>query len=123
MQGRGGRGGGFGGFGRGGAAPGAMQSFIQLNNSFNTMVSMVQVGLDIAPTKAQIDTWESDCKNYNTTLTAWKKMQSDDLKMFNALLTKNNANPLTVKATDLPAKSCTFAAPAPAAAPKTPIKK
>jgi hypothetical protein len=29
------------------------------------MVSMMQVGLDMAPAKAQIDTWESDCKNYD----------------------------------------------------------
>jgi hypothetical protein len=36
--------------------PGAMQSFIQLNNSFNTLISMMQVGLDMAPTPAQIDT-------------------------------------------------------------------
>ena len=124
VEGRGGRGGGFGGFGRGGAAPGAMQSFIQLNNSFNTMVSMVQVGLDMAPTKAQIDTWESDCKNYNTTLAAWKKTQSDDLKTFNDLLTKNNLKPLTIEPTKLGAKACTFAAPAPAAVKaKTATKK
>ncbi|HEY3884800.1 MAG TPA: hypothetical protein VGL62_06320, partial [Vicinamibacterales bacterium] len=48
VQGRGGRGGGFGGGGRGGPSnPNAMQSFIQLNSSFNSMVSMMQVGLDM----------------------------------------------------------------------------
>jgi photosystem II stability/assembly factor-like uncharacterized protein len=105
VEARGGRGGGFG-RGRGGAAPGAMQSFIALNNSFNTMVSMVQVGLDMRPTPAQIDTWESDCKSYNTTLAAWKKVEATD---FAALEVK-------VKPTTLAPMSCTFTAAPPAAA-------
>jgi hypothetical protein len=114
VTGRGGRGGGggFGGRGGGGApAPGAVTSFLALNSSFNTMVSMMQVGLDMAPTKAQIDTWESNCKNYNTTVTAWKTMQSQDLAVFNALLSKNNLQPLTVTPTKLNAPSCTFTPP------------
>jgi photosystem II stability/assembly factor-like uncharacterized protein len=87
--GRGGRGaGGFGG-GRGGAAdPNAMRSFIQLNNGFNAIVSAMQVGLDMAPTKATIDTWEADCKNYNTTVAAWKKVVSEDLAPFGVPATK-----------------------------------
>ena len=117
VTGRGGRGGGggggFGGRGGGGApAPGAVTSFIALNGSFNTMVSMMQVGLDMAPTKAQIDTWESDCKNYNTTVTAWKTMLSQDVVAFNALLSKNHLQPLTVTPTKLSAPSCTFTLPA-----------
>jgi hypothetical protein len=86
VEGRGGRGGGggFGGGRGGGQAAGAMQSFIQLNNSFNTMVSMMQVGLDMAPTPAQVDTWEADCKNYNTTVAAWKT-QAADLASFGGL--------------------------------------
>ena len=110
VEGRGGRG--FGG--RGGAASGAMQSFLALNGSFNTMVSMMQVGLDMAPTPAQIDTWESDCRNYNTTLAAWKKVETDDVAAFNAELTKNSLKPLTVSATKLMPASCTFEAAAPA---------
>ena len=105
VEGRGGRGG-FGGFGRGGAAPGAMQSFIALNNSFNAMVSMVQVGLDMAPTPAQIDTWESDCRNYNTTLAAWKKVKTEDLA----------ALKIDVKPATLAPMSCTFAAAPPSSA-------
>ena len=98
-----------GGGGRGGPpAPGAMQSFIALNNGFNTMVSMMQVGLDMPPTKAQIDTWEADCKNYNTTVSAWKKMQSDDLAAFNAVLTANSQKPLTVAPTKLTTAVCAF---------------
>ena len=116
VEGRGGRGGGGFGGGRGGGAPGAMLSFIAINNAFNTMVSMMQVGLDMAPTKAQIDTWESDCGNYNTTVAAWKKAQSDDLAAFNAVLAKNNLKPATVTPTKLTAAACTFAQPsAPAA--------
>jgi hypothetical protein len=105
-EGRGGRGGGFGG--RGGAVPGAMQSFIALNNSFNTMVSMMQVGLDIAPTLAQIETWESDCRNYNTTVAAWKSVQSGDLAAFNAALTQNQLKPLSVAPTKLATAVCAF---------------
>jgi hypothetical protein len=105
--------GGFGG-GRGAATPGAMQSFIALNNSFNVMVSMTQVGLDIAPTPAQIDTWESDCKSYNTTLAAWKKTQSEDLAAFNAELAKNNVKPISIAPTTLTPAACGFASsPAP----------
>jgi hypothetical protein len=106
MAGRGGRGGGGGGGGRGGAAaPGAMQSFIALNNGFSAIVSAMQIGLDMPPTAATISTWETDCKNYNTTVAAWKKMASEDLAAY------------SVPATKLTAASCTFAAaaaPAPA---------
>jgi hypothetical protein len=108
VEGRGGRGGGggFGGGRGGGQAAGAMQSFIQLNNSFNTLVSMVQVGLDMAPTPAQVDTWEADCKNYNTTVAAWKKTQAEELSSFGGL---------KVPPTKLSAASCGFASSAPAA--------
>jgi hypothetical protein len=113
VEGRGGRGGGGGGFGggRGGAAPGAMQSFIALNNGFNTMVSAMQVGLDMPPTKAQINTWESDCRSYNTTVTAWKKLQSEDLTALNALLTTNALPLVPVTPTKLTTVVCGFAPP------------
>jgi hypothetical protein len=112
---RGGRGG-FGG-GRGNAAPGAMQSFIALNNSFSALVSMVQVGLDMAPTQAQTETFESDCRNYNTTLAAWKKTAAEDLAAFSAELNKSNVPPLTFEtATKLAPASCSLLpAPAPSA--------
>jgi photosystem II stability/assembly factor-like uncharacterized protein len=91
--------------------PDAMKSFDSLNNNFNRIVSTSQVGLDEAPTQAQIDTWESDCKDYNTTVAAWKKMQSEDVVSFNALLSKGGLNPLQVTATGLSTSSCPFAAP------------
>jgi hypothetical protein len=97
-----------------------MRSFIALNNGFNTMVSMVQVGLDMPPTNAQIDTWEADCRNYNTTVTAWKKMQSDDLAAFNAVLTTNSQKPLTIAPTKLTAAACAVAPPK---APEPPARR
>ncbi len=87
VAGRGGRGGGGGGGrGRGGApVPGAIIPFNTLNGSFDSLVSTSQVGLDEAPSQAQLDTWVADCKDYTTTLTAWKAMQTKDLSDFNAL--------------------------------------
>jgi len=120
VAGRGGRGGGGGGGGRGrGGAPvpGAMIPFNTLNGSFDAIVSMSQVGLDEAPTKAQIDTWEADCKEFNRTVAAWKTMQSKDLADFNALISKNNLKPLQVTPTTLAVPPCAFTASA--AAPAT----
>ncbi|HUX67899.1 MAG TPA: hypothetical protein VMV31_10480 [Terriglobales bacterium] len=100
--------GGFG-FGRGPApAPGALASFITLNDNYNTLVSMMQVGLDMAPTQAQINTWISDCNNYNRTLSAWKAMPSHDLATFNSLLGQNHLQPLSVAPSRLQAPSCSF---------------
>jgi hypothetical protein len=121
--GRGGGGGGGGGRGRGdAAAPNAIKALNTLNASFNSIVSTSQVGLDEAPTQAQIDTWEADCKDYSATVAAWKKMQSQDLAEFNALLTKNNLKPLEISASALADLSCTFRMPASPAAAKAPVK-
>ena len=87
--------------------PTAIQSFADLNNSYNTMVSMIQVGLDMAPTPTQIATWESDCANYNRTLAAWNGMQQQ-IKDFNAVLSKNNLQELKVSPTTLTSASCGF---------------
>jgi hypothetical protein len=80
-------GGGGGGARRGPPDPTALQSFMDLNNSINTMVSMMQVGLDMPPTPTQISTWESDCSNYNRTLTDWKSALQK-ITDFNAVLAK-----------------------------------
>jgi photosystem II stability/assembly factor-like uncharacterized protein len=115
--GRGGRGGGGGGGGGGrggGAAPGGVTSFTALNGTFNALVELNHNGLDMAPTKAQIDTWENDCKEYSKTVVAWKQMQSVDLASFNAQLTKAEKPPLKITPTALtvPA-SCKFVPPSP----------
>ena len=103
----GGRGGGGGG-GRGAASnPNALQSFFELNNAFNTMVSMMQVGLDMAPTPAQIATWQKDCTDLSRTTTAWE----DALKQvtdFNAVLVKNNLQEMKVAPTKLTVSTCSF---------------
>ena len=100
-------GGGGGGGNRRPPEPNAMQSFADLNNSYNTMVSMIQVGLDMAPTSAQIATWEKDCIGYNLTLAAWKGMQQQ-IKDFNAVLAKNKLPELKVPSTRLADSSCSF---------------
>jgi photosystem II stability/assembly factor-like uncharacterized protein len=103
----GGRGGGGGG-GRGAASnPNALQSFFELNNAFNTMVSMMQIGLDMAPTPAQIATWQKDCTDLSHTTTAWE----DALKQvtdFNAMLLKNNLQEIKVAPTKLSVSTCSF---------------
>lgn len=87
--------------------PKAMQSFFALNNDYNTMVSMMQVGLDIAPTPTQIATWESDCSKYNRTVDAWKAMYQQ-LVGFNAVLAKYNLQQLKLEPTKLTDLSCSF---------------
>jgi photosystem II stability/assembly factor-like uncharacterized protein len=100
--------GGAGGFMRiPNADPNALQSFMELNNAYNTMVSMMQVGMDMAPTPAQIDTWESDCNNLNRTVKAWKDAQQQ-ITDFNALLVKNQQHSLTLAPTKLADATCSF---------------
>jgi hypothetical protein len=102
-----------GGGGRRGETPppGAIKPFNTLNGTFNAIVSTSQVGLDEAPTQAQIDAWEAGCTDYNATVTAWKKMQSQDLVAFNALLSRSHLSPLEVSPSALTDPPCKFAAP------------
>jgi photosystem II stability/assembly factor-like uncharacterized protein len=88
--------------------PGEMHSFLMLNDDYNTVVSMMQVGLDMAPTPTQIATWEDDCSNYNRTMAAWKAMQEQDIANFNAVLAKNNLQQLNVAPSKLTGASCSF---------------
>jgi hypothetical protein len=68
----------------------------------------MQVGLDAAPTQAQIDTWESGCTHYNQTVAAWKSMQQQIVE-FNAVLAQNHLHELSAAPTKLTDSSCTFA--------------
>ena len=115
--------GGGGGGGRGAPPlpPGALKPFNTLNASFNAIVSTSQVGLDEAPTQAQIDAWEAGCTDYDATVAAWKKMQSEDLVAFNALLSRSHLSPLPVSPSTLTDPRCTFKAPA--GSPKALVKK
>ncbi|MFZ0212961.1 MAG: hypothetical protein WAL55_09655 [Candidatus Acidiferrales bacterium] len=90
--------------------PDELRSFITLNDDYNTMVSMMQVGLDMAPTPTQIATWESDCRNYNRTVDAWMAMQKQDIANFNAVLAKDQLQVLNVAPTKLTGSSCSFKA-------------
>ncbi|HKS91346.1 MAG TPA: hypothetical protein VJQ83_05405 [Tepidiformaceae bacterium] len=88
--------------------PNEMRSFLTINDDYNTLVSMMQVGMDMAPTPTQISTWESDCRNYNRTLTAWKDLQKQQIAPFNAALAKDHLQALTVSDTKLADPVCTF---------------
>jgi photosystem II stability/assembly factor-like uncharacterized protein len=87
--------------------PDALQSFMDLNNAYNTMVSMMQVGLDMAPTPTQIAAWQSDCNNYNRTVAAWKNAQQQ-ITDFNALLVRSQLHELTLAPTKLNDATCSF---------------
>ncbi|MGA7237737.1 MAG: hypothetical protein WBY44_18770, partial [Bryobacteraceae bacterium] len=106
-QGGGPGGGGGGRGGRGASDPKALQSFAELNNAFNTMVSMMQVGLDMAPTPAQITTWQKDCTGLNRTRTAWDDARKQ-IADFNAMLVKNNLQEMKVAPAKLTVSACTF---------------
>jgi photosystem II stability/assembly factor-like uncharacterized protein len=101
--------GGAGGGRRGAPDPNALQSFLDLNNAYNAMVSMMQVGLDIAPTATQIATWESDCNNLKRTTAEWKAAQQQ-IADFNALLTKNQLQELKVGPAMVADEPCSFTA-------------
>lgn len=87
---RGGRGGG-GGFGAPARAPGSVLTFTTINGTYNTVLGPIaQNGIDMPPTRAAIDTWESGCREFNLTLNSWKTVLGTDLVSLNGLLTKNN---------------------------------
>ncbi len=104
---QGGRGGGFGGPPR---VPGSILPFRTINTTFYTVLGpLSQNGIDMPPTRAMINTWESGCKEFSSTAAAWKTMLTVDLVAFNALLTKNSLSTLSFANTAMtvPA-SCTF---------------
>ncbi|TAN20960.1 MAG: hypothetical protein EPN33_14350 [Acidobacteria bacterium] len=96
------------GFFRRGPAPkpGALVSFVDLNNEFNSLISIVQVGLDMAPTPAQIATWQGECKQFNQTVTTWNHLRTTDVVALNRVLGQNHLPPLRVSASRLGDPSC-----------------
>ena len=103
---------GGGGFGRSPVRdPKALQSFFELNNAFNTMVSMMQVGLDMAPTPTQIATWHKHCTNLNRTRMAWEDARKQ-ITAFNALLARNNLQEIKTAPTKLTESSCSISSEA-----------
>src|ERR1051325_12102216 len=105
-----GPGGGGGGFGAAARLPGSLLSFIAVNNLFNTVLGpLTQNGIDMGPTKAELNTLQSACGEFTSTANGWKKMLDADLVDFNSLLTKNNLAPLKLAPTAVVAPtSCTF---------------
>ncbi|PYR23824.1 MAG: hypothetical protein DMF98_17615, partial [Acidobacteria bacterium] len=106
-------GGGGGGFGGPARIPGSVLTFTAINALFNTVLApLSQNAIDMPPTKAEVDTWESGCKEFTATANASKTMLGVDLVGFNSLLTKSNLTPLKITPTALavPA-SCTFVWP------------
>jgi photosystem II stability/assembly factor-like uncharacterized protein len=105
-------GGGFGGGGFGGPAraPGSILTFLTENGTFYTVLGpLSQNGIDMPATGAMIHTWESGCKEFTATASAWKAALGTDLVTFNGLLTKNNLQPLTIPATAVKVpSSCSF---------------
>lgn len=89
--------------------PKALQSFLALNDAYNTMVSMMQVGIDMAPTPTQIATWESDCAHSSRTLQEWKDAAAK-ITDFNAALEKHQLQPLHFTPTQLAPLSCVYKA-------------
>ena len=101
--------GGGGGFGGPARLPGSLLTFRSINGLFNTVLGpLTQNGIDMGPTKGEIDTWESGCKEFTATENAWKTMLGADIVAFNALLTKNNLTPLKLPTTLSAPPSCTF---------------
>jgi len=111
---RGGRGGGGGGFGGQARLPGSLLTFTGINNLYNTVLGpLTQNGIDMAPTRAQVNTLESACKEFTATANAWKTMLDTDVTGFNSLLAKNNLPALKFAPSAVQAAaSCTFVPPA-----------
>jgi ABC-type Fe2+-enterobactin transport system substrate-binding protein len=80
------------------------------------MVSMMQVGLDMAPTPTQIATWQKDCTDLGRTTTAWEDARKQ-IADFNAMLVKNGLQEVTVGPAKLTVSGCVFM-PEPAPAKK-----
>ena len=89
--------------------PGAMLSFLDLNDKYNDLVSMMQVGYDMSPTPTQVATWSSDCRHYRKTVAAWKALQTHQLSAFNSLLAKKKLPGLSLSPVKLDMPSCHFA--------------
>jgi len=85
-------------------------TFIAVNNLFNTVLGpLSQNGIDMPLTKAEVDTWESGCREFTATVDGWKTMLNVDLVGFNGLLTKNNLTTLKITPTTLTEPlSCTW---------------
>jgi photosystem II stability/assembly factor-like uncharacterized protein len=114
---RGARGGGGGARG-GNVAPEELRPFNTVNGTFNSIVALTQNGIDMAPTSAMVHTYESGCKEFTATLTAWKALLTKDLVALNARLSDAGKAPIQIPPTKLTAPASCALAPAAAAQKK-----
>ena len=71
------------------------------------MVSMMQVGLDMAPTPTQIDTWQKDCTDLSRTNAAWEDARKQ-IADFNAMLDRNKLEVMKLAPSKLTVSACSF---------------
>ena len=83
----GGRGGGGGGRG-GPAGPPPVPNFAGLVGALNRQLESLDYG-DIAPTEAMLHAWSFGCADLKSAVASWKAINSVDLPVLNAVLTKN----------------------------------
>ncbi|MHB1544690.1 MAG: WD40/YVTN/BNR-like repeat-containing protein [Gammaproteobacteria bacterium] len=86
--------------------PNALRSFVTLNNDYNALVSLMQVGIDMRPTPTQLATLNSDCRQYDRTVTVWKSLRTKQLATFNVVLAKNHLRKLKLAPVTLAEPSC-----------------
>ncbi|MEO8945800.1 MAG: hypothetical protein ABI338_04820, partial [Gemmatimonadaceae bacterium] len=95
--------GGFGGFRRGGPPP--PPNFVRMNGTFGGELTALD-NADMAPNGPTLRGYASDCTELGKVVTAWKNLNSKDLVTFNALLTRNNATPVSASSANLPMPAC-----------------
>ena len=88
--------------------PGALRSFVVENNVYNSLVSLMQVGMDMRPTPAQLATLDADCRHYDHTVISWMSLQTGQLAAFNTALAANHRRELRLAPVRLTVPACGF---------------
>jgi len=77
--------------------------------SMNGQLKIQDYG-DMAPTETMRNAWSGVCRDMRTALTEWRAINAKDLVAFNALLAKNNLQPIPAAAPGIPMPVCTLGA-------------
>jgi photosystem II stability/assembly factor-like uncharacterized protein len=88
--------------------PGALRSFVLENNAYNRLVSLMQVGMDMRPTPAQLATLHADCRHYDHTVVSWMSLQTRRLVAFNTALAASHRHELRLAPVRLAVPACGF---------------
>ena len=88
--------------------PGALRSFVGENNAYNSLVSLMQVGMDMRPTPAQLATLDADCRHYDHTVVSWMSLQTGQLAAFNTALAASHRRELRLAPVRLTVPACGF---------------